>query len=158
MTRRGIAGFCFLIAASVSCKYGPVLLVPEAVSDSAESQSAAVGDVDAALQSGLPVVVDFYAAWCGPCQAFATQVHEVAQQLTGRVKFLKVDVDIEREFAEHMEVEALPTVYYFRANEMQPVGKTEGYLSAADLLAIIKEHLLNEIEQEGAKQQAAGTV
>jgi thioredoxin 1 len=69
------------------------------------------------LQADVPVVVDFYATWCGPCKVMAPRLVRLAQAYEGRVKFAKVDVDKEAELATKFGVTALPTLVLFRAGK-----------------------------------------
>lgn len=70
------------------------------------------------------VVVDFYATWCGPCKAISPKIEELAQQLRGRVQFLKVDVDDDPDIAQQLEITAMPTFVFFR-NSVE-VGRVVG--------------------------------
>lgn len=76
------------------------------------------GNFDAqVLQAELPVVVDFYATWCGPCKVMAPRLVRLAEAFAGRVKFAKVDVDKEADLATKFGVTALPTLVLFRAGK-----------------------------------------
>jgi len=59
--------------------------------------------------SKLPVFLDFYATWCGPCKLIAPKIEELAAQFKGKVKFGRVDVDQQRKLTEEAKVEAMPT-------------------------------------------------
>lgn len=76
------------------------------------------GSFDAeVLQAEAPVVVDFYATWCGPCKVMAPRLVRLAEAYEGRVKFAKVDVDREAELATKFGVTALPTLMLFRSGK-----------------------------------------
>jgi len=76
------------------------------------------GSFDAqVLEAEAPVVVDFYATWCGPCKVMAPRLARLAEAYEGRVKFAKVDVDREAELATKFGVTALPTLVLFRAGK-----------------------------------------
>ena len=62
------------------------------------------------LQSALPVVVDFYAPWCGPCRLLAPVLDALAHELAGRVKFVKVDIDRQHHLAAQCHIQSVPTL------------------------------------------------
>lgn len=66
------------------------------------------------MQAPMPVVVDFYAAWCGPCRILSPMLDELAQPLTNQVKFVKVNVDEAAQLAQRYNVEGIPTVIFFK--------------------------------------------
>jgi thioredoxin 1 len=65
-------------------------------------------------QAAGPVVVDFFATWCGPCKRLSPILDNLAGPLTNRVKFLKVDVDRSANLAKHFEVDGVPTLIFFK--------------------------------------------
>jgi thioredoxin 1 len=107
------------------------------------SQIPHVGNDDFArevLQSGLPVVVDFYAAWCPPCKMLAPVLETVARQYEGRVRIVKCDTDRDAEISESFGVGKIPNVMFFKDGEV--LAQHVGYISAADLSRRIEELLL----------------
>lgn len=66
------------------------------------------------IKSGQPVLVDFYADWCGPCKAMTPVIKEVAQAVQGKARVIKVDIDKSREASEVYQVQAVPTFIIFK--------------------------------------------
>ena len=90
-------------------------------------------------ESTLPVIIDVYAAWCGPCQQVAPIFDELAKELEETHKFAKINVDEARELSIKMGVTKVPTFIFMKDNKI--LGKMEGYTSKDDLKAKIKELL-----------------
>ena len=85
------------------------------------SQATAVSAADfdtQVLQSEQPVLVDFWATWCGPCRRVAPEVDAVAQQLDGKAKVYKVDVDAEPELAAKYGIQSMPTLFIFKGGRV----------------------------------------
>lgn len=76
-----------------------------------------IGDANFAqevLKSDQPVVVDFWAAWCGPCRMMAPVLDEVAREMEGKVKVVKVNVDKNRTTAGNYKIMSIPTLMFFK--------------------------------------------
>jgi thioredoxin len=82
--------------------------------------------------SDLPVLVDFYADWCGPCQMMGTILQQVNNQLKDRIKIVKIDTEKYTELATQYRIEALPTLVLFKQGK--PVDRIEGVLQTPDLV------------------------
>lgn len=82
--------------------------------------------------SDLPILVDFYASWCGPCQMMAKNLDQVNQSMKQKVKIVKINTDKYPDLASKYQVQALPTLVLF--NQGQPVDRVEGLLSAEQIV------------------------
>lgn len=91
------------------------------------------------LSSDLPVLVDFWAPWCGPCYAIAPTVEELAGEYKGRVKFVKVNVDDAQKTASSLDIMGIPTIMLF--NHGKPINRQIGVQAKSILSEMIKEAL-----------------
>lgn len=66
------------------------------------------------LKSEIPVLVDFWAAWCGPCRMIAPVIDQLAEEYDGKVKVAKVNVDENPEISEKYQIMSIPTIYVFK--------------------------------------------
>src|ERR1039457_2642278 len=82
-------------------------------------------------QAASPVVVDFYATWCGPCKMLSPMLDELAGSFTNKVKFVKVNVDEASSVAQRFSVQAIPTLIFFKDGKV--VDTLIGLPAAADL-------------------------
>ncbi len=89
------------------------------------------------LKSEVPVVVDFWAAWCGPCKALAPRLEEADSQLNFEVKIAKINIDEEEELAAQFRVMSIPTLLLFKNGT--PVEKSVGLVSTEELLEFAKK-------------------
>lgn len=93
---------------------------------------------EVANSSGL-AVIDFYATWCGPCKMLAPVFQEVANDLNGKVKFFKVDIDQSLDLARQYNVSSVPTMIIFR--DGKAVETLVGFMPKENLVSKISQYL-----------------
>ncbi len=91
------------------------------------------------LKSTLPVVVDVFASWCGPCRTMMPFFEELATELTDKYKFVKLNIDEERDLAIQYRVSSIPTFLFVKEGTV--VGKETGAMSKETLRAKIESYL-----------------
>lgn len=87
------------------------------------------------IKSNIPVLVDFWATWCGPCRMIAPTIEEIAKEYAGKIKVGKVNVDDEMALAAEYGIEVIPTLLFFKDGKV--VKKTTGVLDKAEIQTII---------------------
>ncbi|AFW96805.1 MULTISPECIES: thioredoxin [Nostocales] len=89
--------------------------------------------------SDVPVLVDFYADWCGPCQMMVPILEKVNLELKDRLRIVKIDTEKYKELASQYGIAALPTLVLFKQGK--PVDKIEGVMQAAQLVQHLQPQL-----------------
>lgn len=91
------------------------------------------------IQANTPVLVDFYATWCGPCKAMSPIIDDVAKQVQGKARVLKIDVDKNPAAAASYQVKGVPTLILFKNGKQ--LWKQSGVVDAQKLIQIINQNL-----------------
>ncbi len=91
------------------------------------------------LQSKEPVLVDFWAAWCGPCRIIAPVVEEIAGEYRGKLKVVKLDVDENNDISVRYGVQSIPTLLLFKGGEL--VERVIGARPKPMILSKVQPHL-----------------
>ncbi|MGZ4099760.1 MAG: thioredoxin [Bacteroidia bacterium] len=97
-----------------------------------------MGDFNSILNSGKPVLVDFFAEWCGPCKTMAPILKEVKSKLGDKATIIKVDIDKNESAATAYHVRSVPTLILFKDGKQ--VWKQAGVVQANELLSILNSY------------------
>lgn len=98
-----------------------------------------MGNFGDLLKGNEPVLVDFYATWCGPCKAMTPIIKELAKDLSGKVKVLKVDIDKNGKVADKYGIRSVPTLILFRKGKI--LWRKSGGMDKKTLLNSVSSYL-----------------
>ncbi len=90
------------------------------------------------IQSETPVLVDFYADWCGPCKAMSPVIQEVAKEVSGKARIIKINIDKNMQAAQAYGVSAVPTFIIFKQGKI--LWRHPGMIDKRSLLNVIMQH------------------
>ena len=102
----------------------------------AELKITAANFENEVLRSDKPVLLDFYADWCGPCKMLAPILHELAEEKSGTLKVGKVNVDEQMDLAIRFQVSNIPMLVVFK--EGKPVANSVGYRTKSEIAAMME--------------------
>lgn len=91
------------------------------------------------LEAKLPVLVDFWAEWCGPCRAVAPVVEELSREYSGKIDFAKINVDENATLASQYGIMSIPTLIVFKKGK--PAEQVIGFRPKAELKKLLDNHL-----------------
>jgi len=88
-----------------------------------------------------PLIIDFFATWCGPCVALAKELEELQEELGEKVRVVKVDTDEEAELASQLQIRGLPTLVFVGTDMEKPALRTEGFFAKSAIMKIVENEL-----------------
>jgi len=91
------------------------------------------------IKGETPVLVDFHATWCGPCKQLSPIIEEIAVDLKGKIKVIKIDIDKNQKAAEVYQIKGVPTMILFHKGKI--LWKQSGVMPKQNIIGIINQHI-----------------
>src|SRR5574338_49980 len=91
------------------------------------------------IQNKQPVLVDFHATWCGACKMMAPELKRFAQNNTGKLRVIKVDIDRNRQAAQQFNIQGVPTLILFKEGKV--LWRQSGAMSSSQISAAVNSHI-----------------
>ncbi len=90
------------------------------------------------IKSEQPVLVDFFAEWCGPCKQMKPVLKQVAKKMEGKARILKIDIDKNQKAAAQYKIQGVPTLMIFKAGKI--LWRQSGYMNIQQLSAVLEKY------------------
>lgn len=97
------------------------------------------GNFNSIIQSQVPVLVDFHAVWCGPCKVQSPILVELAREMEGKIKVIKIDVDKNQEIANRFQIRGVPTLALFKNGQV--LWRQSGLVQKEQLKSVLSGYL-----------------
>ena len=97
------------------------------------------GNFNSIIESGTPVLVDFFAEWCGPCKVQSPILVDIAREMGDRLKVIKIDVDKNQEIAGRFQIRGVPTLALFKNGNV--IWRQSGLLNKMQLQSILQSYV-----------------